>query len=122
MGATSAAGLQLSAELAPLMEVCAPTPAAEAIESAGPAAEAAQGAAQEAAPSDEDDAMADRAGLAAAAQDPRHRVQRPAAPQPLMGGPAGERLWEAVGGGGGRGKPGLFGWVWGEVWASPMSA
>jgi hypothetical protein len=76
----SAAGVQLSVQLAPIMELCAPTPAANAIESAAvPAQEAEEALPLEAEEEDEeaaqvydeDDAMADMAGLAASAQDPR---------------------------------------------------
>ncbi|KAI7837060.1 hypothetical protein COHA_009136 [Chlorella ohadii] len=70
---SSAAGMQLSVQLAPIMEMCAPTPASTAIESATPLGEEAEEplAVEEPQPYDEDDAMADMAALAAAAQDPR---------------------------------------------------
>ena len=112
----SAEGMQLSVALAPMMEMCAPTPAANAIESAaaldGEAVEPLPLEEQEAQPQayDEDDAMADMAGLAAAAQDPRtpqaeqpsFRTLPPEDVAPLMDTPTGERWlgWEGKAGDG----------------------
>lgn len=92
--------MQLSVQLAPIMEMCAPTPASTAIESATPLGEEAEEplAVEEPQPYDEDDAMADMAALAAAAQDPRTaRAEEPSfktlPPEdvaPLMDTPTGE--------------------------------
>lgn len=119
--------MQLSTQLAPIMEMCAPTPAANAIESAAPLAEEAAEPLpvvdEEGQVYDEDDAMADMAGLAAAAQNPHTaHVEQPTKSiplpaddvAPLLDTPTGECGLAPCGTGrsGGAGAPKLHGRGW----------